>query len=221
MGRMVDQTVLNERLQQHTQRSGMMIGVSMAVVVVVLVGSFTWIFFRLDPFFSDFTGRTGIARSTVEPARVVASPRGGTPESALSTTPLPVAPTPTALSATSPAGRDRRNSTYSSKMSTSTHAPLPPSKRGRSQRPSPMRRPRKATQAAVTWPRLLTKETKVRTPTARSVAPAISRLRAGVRMAGISCWAAGPWALLRRGAARAAGRRVMGALYRSGVRGPM
>lgn len=104
MGRMVDQTGLNERLQQHTQRSGMMIGVSMAVVVVVLVGSFTWIFFRLDPFFSDFIGRTGIARSTVEPARVVASPRGGTPETALNTTPLPVAPTPTALSATSPAG---------------------------------------------------------------------------------------------------------------------
>jgi hypothetical protein len=98
MGRMVDQTGLNERLQQHTQRSGMMIGVSMAVVVLLLIASFTWIFFRLDPFFSDFAGRAGIARSTVEPARVIASPRGATPESAVNLTPLPVPPTPTALS---------------------------------------------------------------------------------------------------------------------------
>ena len=69
MGRMVDQTGLNERLQQHSQRSGMMIGVSMAVVVTLLIGSFTWLFFRLDPFFSDFAGRAGVPRSTVEPVR--------------------------------------------------------------------------------------------------------------------------------------------------------
>ena len=97
MGRMVDQTGLNERLQQHSQRSGMMVGVSMAVVVVLLIGAFTWIFFRLDPFFSDFAGRAGIARSTVEPARVAASPRSGTPGSGTDLTPLPLPPTPTAL----------------------------------------------------------------------------------------------------------------------------
>jgi hypothetical protein len=97
MGRMVDQTGLNERLQQHSQRSGMMIGISMAVVVVLLVGSFTWLFFRLDPFFSDFAGRTGVERSTVEPARIAASPRAGTPGAANDQTPLPAPPTPTAL----------------------------------------------------------------------------------------------------------------------------
>jgi hypothetical protein len=97
MRRMIDQTGLNERLQQHSQRSGMMIGVSMAVVVVVLVGSFTWLFFRLDPIFSDFAGRTGVERSTVEPVRIAASPRAATPEVTTSTTPLPAPPTPTAL----------------------------------------------------------------------------------------------------------------------------
>jgi hypothetical protein len=97
MGRMVDQTGLNERLQQHSQRSGMMIGVSMAVVVVVLIGSFTWLFFRLDPFFSDFAGRTGVDRSTVEPVRIAASPRAGTPGAENDLTPLPIPPTPTAL----------------------------------------------------------------------------------------------------------------------------
>lgn len=97
MGRMIDQTGLNERLQQHSQRSGMMIGVSMAVVVVVLIGSFTWLFFRLDPFFSDFAGRTGVDRSTVEPVRVAASPRSGTPGVENNLTPLPIPPTPTSL----------------------------------------------------------------------------------------------------------------------------
>src|SRR5688500_15392225 len=102
MGRMVDQTGLNEQLQQHSQRSGMMIGISMAVVVVVLVGSFTWLLFRLEPFFSDFAGRTGVALSTVEPARIAASPRSGTPGSTTDQTPLPVPPTPTALLLTPP-----------------------------------------------------------------------------------------------------------------------
>ena len=97
MGRMVDQTGLNERLQQHSQRSGMMIGVSMAVVVTLLIGSFTWLFFRLDPFFSDFAGRAGVPRSTVEPVRVAASPRTGTPAGSADPSVLAAPPTPTAL----------------------------------------------------------------------------------------------------------------------------
>jgi hypothetical protein len=100
MGRMVDQTGLSERLQQHTRRSGMMVGVSMAIVVVLLVASFTWLFFRLDPFFSDFAGRSGVARSSPEVARVIATPRTGSPVAG--TTPdsgstLPLPPSPTAL----------------------------------------------------------------------------------------------------------------------------
>jgi hypothetical protein len=100
MGRMVDQTGLSERLQQHTRRSGMMVGVSMAIVVVILVASFSWLFFRLDPFFSDFAGRSGVARSSPEVARVIASPRASA--TAAGTSPgadngLPLPPSPTAL----------------------------------------------------------------------------------------------------------------------------
>jgi hypothetical protein len=102
MGRMVDQTGLSERLQQHTRRSGMMVGISMAIVVVILVASFSWLFFRLDPFFSDFAGRSGVARSSPEVARVIASPRAsataaGAPVAADNGLPLP--PSPTALAA--------------------------------------------------------------------------------------------------------------------------
>lgn len=103
MGRMVDQTGLNERLQQHTRRSGMMVGISMALVVVLLVVSFTWLFFRLDPFFSDFAGRSGVPRSSPGVARVLASPGAGTPgaRTATATDPgLPQPPTPTALAGT-------------------------------------------------------------------------------------------------------------------------
>lgn len=105
MGRMVDQTGLSERLQQHTRRSGMMVGVSMAIVVVLLVVSFTWIFFRLDPFFSDFAGRSGAPRSSPGVARVIASPRSGSPNTNGTTTTesgLPQLPTPTALAGPAP-----------------------------------------------------------------------------------------------------------------------
>lgn len=102
MSRMVDQTGLNERLQQHARRSGMMVGVSMAIVVVLVIGSFTWLFFRIDPFFSDFAGRTGAPRSSPVAARIVVSPRtsaivtgAGT---AVPTVNLPIPPTTTALS---------------------------------------------------------------------------------------------------------------------------
>ena len=78
MSRIVDRTGLNERLRQSNRRSGMMVGVSMALVVGVLIASFTWLFFRLDPFFTDFAGRSGVAYASPV-ARVVASPRAGTP----------------------------------------------------------------------------------------------------------------------------------------------
>lgn len=102
MGRMVDQTGLSERLQQHTRRSGMLVGISMAAVVVLLIGSFTWLFFRLDPFFSDFAGSSGSQRSSPVPARVIASARAGSPVAGATPAadnPFPQLPTPTALAA--------------------------------------------------------------------------------------------------------------------------
>ena len=82
MSRIVDRTGLNERLKQNNRRSGMMVGVSMALVVGLLIASFTWLFFRLDPFFSDFAGRSGVSYASPV-ARVIVSPRAGTPTATL------------------------------------------------------------------------------------------------------------------------------------------
>ncbi len=102
MGRMVDRTGLSERLQQHSRRSGMLVGVSMAIVAAVLIASFTWLFFRLDPFFSDFAGSSGAARSSPVAARVIATARSGSPVTGTTPAvgnPFPQLPTPTALAA--------------------------------------------------------------------------------------------------------------------------
>lgn len=95
MSRIVDRTGLNERLSQNNRRSGMMVGVSMALVVGLLIVSFTWLFFRLDPLFSDFAGRSGVSYASPV-ARVVLSPRAGTPTATTSGGAIAVAAIPTA-----------------------------------------------------------------------------------------------------------------------------
>ena len=95
MSRIVDRTGLNERLKQNNRRSGMMVGVSMALVVGVLIASFTWIFFHLDPFFTDFAGRSGVSYASPV-ARVVVSPRAGTPTATVSGGEVPAGAIPTA-----------------------------------------------------------------------------------------------------------------------------
>lgn len=126
MSRVVDRTGLNERLRQHSRQSGMLVGVSMAGVIALTIGAFVWIFFRIDPYLTDFTGRTGAVRASPVAAfggsgspRPAASPTGardtptptapaaaaatGTPPSTPPVaTALPPAPTPTALAAPSP-----------------------------------------------------------------------------------------------------------------------
>lgn len=106
MPRMVDQTGLNERLDQHTRRSGMLVGISMALVVALLIGSFTWLFFRLDPFFTDFAGRSGVERASPPAARAALNTRTATARSGAAATPkestFPQPPTPTALAAATP-----------------------------------------------------------------------------------------------------------------------
>lgn len=102
---MVDQTGLNERLDQHSRRSGMLVGVSMALVVALLIGSFTWLFFRLDPFFTDFAGRSGVERASPVPARGAVSTRTATARAGAATpveSAFPQVPTPTALAPATP-----------------------------------------------------------------------------------------------------------------------
>ncbi len=103
MRRMVDRTGLNERLGQHTRQSGMLVGISMACVVIILIGTFTWLFFRLDPFFTDFAGRAGAVRSSPVEGRTV--PGRATPGQGSATpaeTGFQQLPTPTALGVATP-----------------------------------------------------------------------------------------------------------------------
>ena len=47
---------LTRRLRQQTHRSGIAIGLSMALAIAVLFGGFTWIYLQLDPWVRDFAG---------------------------------------------------------------------------------------------------------------------------------------------------------------------
>jgi hypothetical protein len=53
---------LNHRLQQRSRRSGFIIGLTMALTLLVCVGSFTVIYAQLEPVVSDF-----VSSSTDEP----------------------------------------------------------------------------------------------------------------------------------------------------------
>lgn len=58
---------LNQRLRQRSRRSGLMIGFSMLLTLVVCVASFTMIYARLEPVVSDFVGRGDIEVPTPVP----------------------------------------------------------------------------------------------------------------------------------------------------------
>lgn len=58
---------LNQRLRQRSRRSGLMIGFSMLLTLVVCVGAFTMIYARLEPVVADFVGRGDIEVPTPIP----------------------------------------------------------------------------------------------------------------------------------------------------------
>jgi hypothetical protein len=65
---------LNHRLHQRSRRSGFMIGLTMALTLIVCVGSFTLIYAQLEPVVSDFVsdGETAVvATSPPEVAEAV------------------------------------------------------------------------------------------------------------------------------------------------------
>lgn len=57
---------LTRRLRQQAHRSGLAVGLSMALAIAVCIGGFTWLYVELDPWVRDFAG--------VEPAPT-ATPR--------------------------------------------------------------------------------------------------------------------------------------------------
>lgn len=58
---------LNQRLRQRSRRSGLMIGFSMLLTLVVCVGAFTMIYARLEPVVADFVGRGNIEQPSPIP----------------------------------------------------------------------------------------------------------------------------------------------------------
>lgn len=48
---------LTNRLRQHSRRSGLNVGVSMALAIALCIAGFATIYARLDPLLSDFIGR--------------------------------------------------------------------------------------------------------------------------------------------------------------------
>lgn len=45
---------LTSRLRQHSRKSGMLVGLSMAVAIAICIMGFIWIYVRVGPIFSDF-----------------------------------------------------------------------------------------------------------------------------------------------------------------------
>lgn len=60
---------LNQRLRQRSRRSGLMIGFSMLLTLMVCVGAFTMIYARLEPVVADFVGRGDIELPTPIPTQ--------------------------------------------------------------------------------------------------------------------------------------------------------
>ena len=49
-------TGLSNRLRQHSRRSGIVIGLSMAITIALCIGTSAWIFGQAEPYVADFTG---------------------------------------------------------------------------------------------------------------------------------------------------------------------
>jgi hypothetical protein len=97
---------LTKRLRQRSRRAGLAVGLSMALTIGVCIGSFAWIYAKVDPYTVDFVGSdatrvppaAGRATST-SPAEVVETTDPGEaadPTEEIPPTPTnPPAPTPT------------------------------------------------------------------------------------------------------------------------------
>ena len=55
---------LTRRLRQQAHRSGLAIGLSMALAIAICIGGFTWLYVQLDPWAQDFAGREPAPTST-------------------------------------------------------------------------------------------------------------------------------------------------------------
>ncbi len=56
---------LTSRLRQHSRRTGMLVGLSMAVAIAICIVGFIWIYVRVGPIFSDFIPESSAALTPV------------------------------------------------------------------------------------------------------------------------------------------------------------
>ncbi len=61
---------LSSRLRQHSRRSGLAVGLTMAAAIAICILSSAWLFGRIEPYVSDFTG---YEQNTPVPAVAAAS----------------------------------------------------------------------------------------------------------------------------------------------------
>ncbi|HET9014678.1 MAG TPA: SH3 domain-containing protein [Thermomicrobiaceae bacterium] len=89
---------LTTRLRQHSRRSGMLVGFSMLVTIIILVATFIWIYVRMGPLLSDFIPSQSAAAAATPVSQVVtaATPGAGTPVAAAELLATP-SPTPAAV----------------------------------------------------------------------------------------------------------------------------
>lgn len=67
---------LSNRLRQHSRRSGLAVGLTMALAIGICILSSAWLFGRIEPYVSDFTG---YEQNTPVPAVAAASDEEETP----------------------------------------------------------------------------------------------------------------------------------------------
>ncbi|MFO7271370.1 MAG: SH3 domain-containing protein [Sphaerobacter thermophilus] len=92
-GTMVEPS-LTSRLRQRSRRSGMLIGLSMAISILIIIAGFIWIYVRLGPYLSDFIP-SGAADATPSPTEVAAVATPAATPAPAEPTPAPPPPTPT------------------------------------------------------------------------------------------------------------------------------
>jgi hypothetical protein len=76
---MSDQGLTN-RLRQRSRRTGLAVGLSMALTIAVCIGSFAWIYAKADPLFADFVGADGTSSTRTPTAAASAPARGSADE---------------------------------------------------------------------------------------------------------------------------------------------
>ena len=84
---------LTTRLRQHSRRSGMMVGLSMAITIAIVIVAFIWIYLRLTPFVSDFIPSDPVQTPAVRGA--AASPTALPTVAAAAATEASASPAPT------------------------------------------------------------------------------------------------------------------------------